>query len=420
MSIVPARRVCSLARPKTGVEEHTHGTRRGAIPLEHVRVEELAVTGRLEHAVPPQHHARAAGEAPVLRARVRGTLRRVVRTREEVAAHRAARVAVRNAAVAARAALLGCLPAAAGRGGDHGSLVVAIRGRDEHMEGTAVLAGIGRGGAVDGRPPQGTKVIGGRGWIAAVGGWIDDRIALNVDVEGRAGGGVVAYGGTTGSVVGLEGAHTKVRSLGDGGVEVPERKSVAWRSGCGGGRRVIGCISEEASFGVWYGRGSVSGRVCGAGRWVNIRSDRGGCSCTSRGDGTACAGGLRSRGLAWGGSRARRRRGGRARSLADEKATLHLLRSASLASTSGRGGGDGACLDVDGGLKRNTSGRAWSDGRCSCDGAEIHALRHWRRASRSQDGEEENVCSAHDVGGERVLFLIRIGGRGGVRLVVEL
>ena len=87
VSVVPTGHVRRLARRITGGEEHTHGPRRSAIALEHVRVEELAVTGRLEHAVPPEHGAGAAGIAPVLRRRVRGALRRVVRAREEVAAH---------------------------------------------------------------------------------------------------------------------------------------------------------------------------------------------------------------------------------------------------------------------------------------------------------------------------------------------
>ena len=136
-------------------------------------------------------------------------------------------MAVCNAALAARAALLGWLPAAAGRGDGDGSLVVAIGGSDEHMKGVAVLTSIRGGGAVDGGSPQGAKVVGGRGGVAAVGRWIYNWVALNVHVEGCARGGVVADGGTANGVVRLEGADAKVRSLRNGGVEILERKSVA-------------------------------------------------------------------------------------------------------------------------------------------------------------------------------------------------
>ena len=120
-------------------------------------------------------------------------------------------------------------------------LVVSVGTGDDDVEVLSPATGVDSGGVVNVRSPKSTLVVGDGRWVWApvtpdgsIGGvvlaWVLRWVALNVDVEGSAGGSVVTLSSAGRRVVRLESPETQVRVGRSRSVHVVESASVAGRS----------------------------------------------------------------------------------------------------------------------------------------------------------------------------------------------
>lgn len=115
-------------------------------------------------------------------------------------------------------------------------LGVAVGTGNHNMESTSPLSLVDGSFSGDTRAPKGAFDVGERGWVGARLGRSKSRVALKVDIEGRAKIGGIAQLLAFDGVICLEGVETHVGVGVDRGTEVYERPLVALRSGsvCGG------------------------------------------------------------------------------------------------------------------------------------------------------------------------------------------
>lgn len=153
-------------------------------------------------------------------------------------------------------------------------LVVAVGSGNNDLEFIAVITHVCCGGGVNAGAPERALVVGdgGRVWavaapadVSTVGGWVNGRVAFDVDVEGGAEISVIASSSAAADVVGGQGHVGKVRVGARGAVQVLEDLCVA-----GWGLRGQG-IQRELRVGV-EGRNGV---------WLHLRTGPSGLRRTS-------------------------------------------------------------------------------------------------------------------------------------------
>lgn len=276
---VPPGPIAGLTRRIRVREQIAVSAQRGAVLLQHVGVEEVALERVVEVAQPARVLAAGLRVLGVLRAGVCGAHGRVEGAGEELRAEEGRGVAVRPAAAVLRVRP----PRGCGRGGRVG-FFVAVGAGDDDLEVVAVLAEVGCRGGIDAGAPERAAVVGDGGGVGAVGGWVDGRVALDVEVETGAEGGVVAVLRTAEGVVGSQEVVAQVGVGGDGGVEVMEGLNVAFGGDSGQCFRVEWWVGFKCSDCVWGDLWAVAAWLGGAGGqclsivWGN-GGTRGRCRC---------------------------------------------------------------------------------------------------------------------------------------------
>ena len=246
MLVHPPRLVAAAVAVVNLVVKRAVGTLRHAVLLDHVRVEGLAfLVARAVAAVLLVVRVLGLGVAAA-DVDVKGA-------GEELGAH---------AVLGVVDGTLGALSwlAAAWRGGGEGvvGFLVAVGAGDDDVEVSAVAAEVVGGGGLDAGAPKGALEVRDGGWLGAVCAGVEAGVTLDVEVEARAEGGVVAPCGAVLSAVAGQGVQTEVGVCGDGGVEINKGLSVAVRGPCGSSKVVELRVGFEGVGGVGADFGTVT------------------------------------------------------------------------------------------------------------------------------------------------------------------